>query len=102
MRAYKAADVTQDGFIDKSEFKQLVKLLSFYDELFCLFLKLDTNNDKRISFVEFCKAHEMIGMKGSNAKELKRVFDMIDSNGGGMILFDEFCVYMAKQKVKSL
>ena len=53
------------------------------------FQQLDKNNDKRISFLEFKKGHEIIGLKASTSEELKKEFNKIDTNRGGYILFDE-------------
>lgn len=99
MRAYRAADISNDGFIDRKEFKNLVHLLYYYNDLYVLFKEMDADHDKRISFKEFCKGHEMIGIHLKNKADLKKVFNSIDTNGGGMILFDEFCMFMAKQKI---
>ncbi len=99
MRAYKACDVSNDGFIDEKEFKNLVGLLRYYNELFLIFKKLDRNSDKRISFEEFVKGHSLLNIKVQDKKQLQSVFNKIDTNGGGMILFDEFCIFMAKQKM---
>lgn len=54
-----------------------------------LFGQLDTNRDKRISFVEFKKGHELIGHSHVNENQLKEDFNRIDTNRGGYILFDE-------------
>ncbi|CAG8472287.1 13142_t:CDS:2 [Ambispora leptoticha] len=99
MRAYKAADTSRDGFIDFKEFGRLIDLLFYYDEIYKLFSKLDRNHDRRVSFEEFQKGHELIGIHTRSKAELKGEFDAIDTNHGGYILFEEFCIYAAKQKL---
>ncbi|RGB24742.1 hypothetical protein C1646_772653 [Rhizophagus diaphanus] len=82
MRAYKAADTSQDGFIDFKEFGRLIDLLHYYNELFKIFKKLDIDNDRRIDFGEFKKGHKLIGINGGSNKELKAKFNEIDTNLG--------------------
>ncbi|PKY55988.1 EF-hand [Rhizophagus irregularis] len=101
MRAYKAADTSKDGFIDFKEFGRLIDLLHYYNELFKIFKKLDIDNDRRIDFGEFKKGHKLIGINVVSNKELKAKFNEIDTNLGGYILFDEFCIYAAKIKLIS-
>ena len=57
-----------------------------------LFGQLDVNKDKRISFAEFKKGHELIGHSHVSEKQLKEEFHRIDTNNGGYILFDEVCL----------
>lgn len=67
----------------------MLELLYHYNELSDLFGQLDTNKDKRISFNEFKKGHELIGQSHLDGAQLKKEFDRIDTNHGGYILFDE-------------
>ncbi|KAJ3086061.1 hypothetical protein HK102_013556 [Quaeritorhiza haematococci] len=98
MRAYKSADKSQDGFISEKEFEKLVDLLWYYDDLFKKFQTLDVDKDRRITFTEFKKGYAQLGLKGDDAT-LKKEFDKIDTNAGGMILFEEFCIAMAKKHI---
>ncbi|CAF1035226.1 unnamed protein product [Rotaria sp. Silwood1] len=100
MQAYKAADTSNNGFIELREFGKIVQLLKHYDELSKIFEELDTNDDHRISFKEFKRGFTLSGEDDSDEESLKQEFDAIDSNDGGYILFDEFCMYMAKKKVQ--
>ena len=88
MRAYKTLSY-QDGFIDKNEFERLIDLLYYFNDLYKKFQQLVKNNDKRISFLEFKKGHEIIGLEASTLEELKKEFNKIDTNREGYILFDE-------------
>ena len=94
MRAYKTSDLSEDGLINESEFKELLTYLSYYVKLYQVFDQMDVDDDKRIEFSEFVKGHELVGVKSPEA-ELRAEFAKIDTNGGGIILFDEFCHYMA-------
>lgn len=67
-----------------------------------MFEQLDKNHDKRISFKEFTRGHELIGIKTIGITKLRELFDKIDLDKGGMIIFEEFCIYMAKQKLYQL
>ncbi|KAJ3279938.1 hypothetical protein HK104_001059 [Borealophlyctis nickersoniae] len=100
MRAYKAADSSGsykksgDGFVDRAEFGNLLEYLVTYDEIYQKFKKLDSDNDHRVSFDEFKKAHG-----AENEATVKKEFQAIDKNNGGFILFDEFCKYMTKKQL---
>jgi Ca2+-binding EF-hand superfamily protein len=96
MRAYKAADTDNNGFITKKEFAKLIKLLSYFDGIYCTFKEIDTNGDSRISYEEFLEGAVNIGLVAPQI-ELKRMFNELDRNKGGYILFDEFCFGLAKQ-----
>ena len=81
----------QSGFVEFKEFRRLIELLYYYNELSDLFRQLDTDRDKRISFSEFKKGHELIGQFNTHGNHLREEFDRIDTNHGGFILFDEVC-----------
>ncbi|CAG8541569.1 23599_t:CDS:2, partial [Racocetra persica] len=59
MRAYKAADTSKDGFIERDEFPQ------------------------------FKKGYRLMGINRLSKDEIKEEFNKIDTNHGGYILFDE-------------
>ncbi|RIB22889.1 hypothetical protein C2G38_2074361 [Gigaspora rosea] len=99
LRAYKAADASKDGFIQLKEFDRLIDLLYYYDEVYHIFQQLDKNKDKRISFEEFNKGHEFVGLQNRSADEFKKDFDEIDTNKEGYILFEELCIYVVKKKL---
>ncbi|CAF3867090.1 unnamed protein product [Rotaria sordida] len=100
IRAFKAADTNGSGFIEFKEFHRFLDLLYYYNQLSNLFRQLDTNKDKRISFNEFKQGHELIGYSSTDENSLRQEFNRIDTNHGGYILFDEFCIYMAKKKLQ--
>jgi Ca2+-binding EF-hand superfamily protein len=111
MRAYHAADVNGDGFVRKSEFRRFLQTIVYYNQLWSLFESLDNNNDsnnnpqevgdRRITKEEFEKAAASVLDLGD--KSAGQVFDEMDTNKGGVVLFDELCEWMAKNNnVESL
>ncbi|TPX63483.1 hypothetical protein SpCBS45565_g06573 [Spizellomyces sp. 'palustris'] len=100
LRAYKAADASKDGFIDRKEFGKLIDFLGYYDDLFKKFSKIDTDGDRRVSFDEFKKGWSDAGFS-INEGDTRKTFDAIDKNKGGYILFEEFCGALAKKKLSN-
>ena len=94
MRAYRASDANDNGFITESEFTDLLRFLAYYDMLYQEFDAVDTDDDRRMDFAEFKKGHQLAGIKVSDS-QLKDAFAQMDRNVGGLVLFDEFCMYMA-------
>jgi Ca2+-binding EF-hand superfamily protein len=93
MRAYKAADRNSSGFISKTEFRAFLGYLEKFSRLFEKFSIIDVNGDRRLSKQEFVAA-------ASRIEELKdidpsAIFDQLDTNKGGIVLFDEFCAWFA-------
>jgi Ca2+-binding EF-hand superfamily protein len=98
MRAYKAADKNGDGFIKKNEFRFFLKFIHYYSKLWKDFAAMDVNGDRRLNKEEFVQAAGAID--GMSEADLGAVFDEMDANAGGKVLFDEFCAYMAKRDGK--
>eukprot|EP00727_Mastigamoeba_balamuthi_P001990 m51a1_g11789 hypothetical protein (210) ;mRNA; f:303573-304431 len=96
MRAYKAADKSQDGYIEKNEFAALLNLLCYFDDVWKKFEQLDKSKDDRVTFDEFREGYDMLGIPLDD-KDLEREFADMDENGGGYVLFDEFCIWAAKK-----
>lgn len=94
MRAYKAtiANGPHDEWVHKPEFKALLINLFYFNKLFWLFDMVDENKDRRLGPAEFKWCMTVCGLKWTDAK-YEAEFKKIDVNGGGIILFDEFCMY---------
>ena len=79
-----------DNYIEFKEFRFFLLSLRQYFEYWEAFCRTDTDGDRRIDLVEFKSAQPKIEVWVGkiNAEE---EFKKIDTNGGGKILFDEFC-----------
>ena len=78
-------------YVERAEFRLLLLYLQQYFEYYQAFSKVDKNNDRKIEINEFLQAvplmEKWMGKIGNPSAE----FSKIDANGGGVILFDEFC-----------
>lgn len=99
MRAYKATIKAGDGddWVEKKEFKSLLGNLIYFNKVFWLFDKSDNDRDRRLTFQEFTWCLTCLGEKVSQS-EARQEFSRVDRNGGGIILFDEFCKYLTSRK----
>ena len=79
-----------DDYIEWKEFRFFLLSLRQYFEYYEAFNRVDQSADGRISLVEFKDAQAKIEVwVGKIDPEAE--FKKIDTNGGGYILFDEFC-----------
>jgi len=99
IRAQKATLEAGDGddWVEKREFKMLIVNLFYYNKLFWLFDQVDNDHDRRMDFKEFQWCLSMCGVKMSEFKA-RSEFAKVDTNGGGIILFDEFCKYFTAKE----
>ena len=102
MRAYKRTTSKEgggdgDAYVEKKEFKFLLRDMVFYNKLYFVFDEVDTGDDRRVDVDEFKKSLAKLGMKLS-PEEAKAEFESIDLNGGGQVLFDEFCTWYLVKK----
>jgi len=96
MRCYKAtiaAGAKHDDWVHKKDFKTMVTNLFYFNKLYWLFDEAN-GDDRRMDFSEFQRAIVLCGIQMSQA-ECQQQFSIVDKNGGGQILFDEFCHYIA-------
>jgi hypothetical protein len=100
MRAYKAADRNGDGFIKRREFRLLLRYVMYFNELWHKFEEIDVDDDRRLSLDEFMVGCEAVGHSGLSREEASREFEEMDSNHGGVVLFDEFCAWCAERCVQ--
>lgn len=97
MRAYKKTihDGNRDDWVEKKEFKALLGNLFYFNKIFWIFDQVD-GDDRRLTFQEFKKCLTLCGAKVSTS-QARQEFAQVDRNGGGIILFDEFCAYFASK-----
>ncbi|KAJ1444666.1 hypothetical protein M885DRAFT_454522, partial [Pelagophyceae sp. CCMP2097] len=95
MRAYKFADVDGSGFVTRGEFGTLVRSLAYYRGLAADFADADTGGDRRVDFAEFRDYAPRMGLHLSDA-EARVIFRKMDADGGGQVLFEEFCAFLAR------
>jgi len=79
-------------YVERKEFRTLLVALRQYYELYAMFNRLDTTDDRRIDVGEFRKGLGFIALWGVALpdEQVDAEFAKIDANGGGFILFDEF------------
>lgn len=94
MRAYQSTIRSGEGedWVEKADFKLLLCNIFYFNRLFWMFDQVDEDKDRRLDFKEFKWFLAMCGFKLSEAK-CQAEFRKVDVNGGGIILFDEFCRY---------
>ncbi len=104
MRAYKKADKhgskKYEGFITRYEFAYFLKYLQVYNDLWKAFDEFDQDDDMRVDREEFFKGQQALGM-GLSKEEANSLFDKIDTNHGGKILFEEFSEWAIDHKFQT-
>ncbi|KAL7566790.1 hypothetical protein ACA910_019382 [Epithemia clementina (nom. ined.)] len=92
-RAFHKADLDGNGKIDKDEFFVFVRMLAYFDNMRFVFSKLDSDGDRQLSQQEFMEAADVLDIE-----DPERVFEEMDGNILGYIVFDDFCAWMAKHR----
>ena len=80
-----------DDYVEKREFRVFLVALRQRFEFLEAFKRVDNNNDDRIDIDEFIQALDVIQKWVGPISDPEAEFEDIDRNGGGIILFDEFC-----------
>ena len=94
LRAYRASDVDGDGFVSSQEFSLFLKYLARFNDLWMAYESIDTNKDGRLTCEEFVRGKSVFGLGGRSAREVQQLFNAVDTNRGGYILFDELANYV--------
>ena len=98
MRAYKAADRDGNGFVTRREFKKLLHFLVYFNDLWHTFESIDKDGDRRLTLEEFRNASVLVDHQ-LTADEALSEFRAMDEDDGGVVLFDEFCVWCAHRHI---
>lgn len=103
MRAYKKTTgketltSTECDFVEFSELGNLLKNLFYFNRLYHVFDKIDTDDDNRITLTELKRGFQLLELEGKH--KVEEVFSEIDKNSGGIILFDEFCAWYSEREL---
>lgn len=100
MRTYKKTtlkDGDGDPWVEKHEFPAFLRNLFYFNKLFSVFEEIDTGDDRRVDIEEFVQGLDLLGMN-MDRSAAENEFAHLDKNGGGQILFDEFCLWVARSK----
>eukprot|EP00429_Kryptoperidinium_foliaceum_P051278 CAMPEP_0176113968 /NCGR_PEP_ID=MMETSP0120_2-20121206/57231_1 /TAXON_ID=160619 /ORGANISM="Kryptoperidinium foliaceum, Strain CCMP 1326" /LENGTH=581 /DNA_ID=CAMNT_0017448195 /DNA_START=61 /DNA_END=1803 /DNA_ORIENTATION=+ len=93
MRCYKQTMERKDEFIHRREFKKFIVNLFYFNKLYWVFDQCN-GDDRRITVDEFKMVLSLCGVQVANPEA---EFRKIDKNGGGFVLFDEFCHYFCSK-----
>ncbi|KAL1503522.1 hypothetical protein AB1Y20_012002 [Prymnesium parvum] len=89
-----------DDFVEEgAEFRLLLLYLRRYFELHLMFAALDTSGDRRLDREEVLAAAPLLQRWGVAAAEAD-VFDAMDADGHGRVLFDEFAHWALAQHLQ--
>ena len=101
MRAYKRTtlkDGDGDAWVEPSEFAALLRNLLYFVKAFTVFTAVDQGHDRRVDLKEFIAGQRALGLN-LDAEQARQEFARIDRNGGGQVLFDEFCEWVASKGI---
>ena len=87
MRAYKAADESGDGWIGQREFRQLMRYLVYFNQMWDAFEAMDADVDRRITGPEeFMVGCNAVGLQIS-APDAQAQFREMDLDGSGVVRY---------------
>mmetsp|Transcript_12184 Transcript_12184/g.23118 ORF Transcript_12184/g.23118 Transcript_12184/m.23118 type:complete len:115 (+) Transcript_12184:1-345(+) len=86
-------------FVEFLEFRLMLCYIYDYMELYTMFDEVDSSDDGRVSLDEFKKAVPLIEKWGLKMPNPDAVFQEIDKDKGGMILFEEFAQWATDKKL---
>lgn len=106
MRAFQAAKTKVkaktkygDDYVTKGEYRFLLKYLRQYYEYWVAFDRIDTNDDRRVSYEEFMQAIPELQRWNIDMSDPRAQWRQCDQDGGGMVLFIEFCDWAIKKNL---
>ena len=86
-----------DDYVERNEYRVLLQYIRQYYELWVAFDEIDTSDDRRVSLEEFIKAVPLLEKWGIDMSNPEAQWNECDANGGGMVLFDEFCQWAIRK-----
>jgi hypothetical protein len=108
MRAYHAAkdeskqagNSRADDYVERSEFRLLLIYLHLYFNLYEMFQELTPGSTERFNKDEFRRGIPKLKTWGLNVTDVDATFREIDTDKGGVVLFDEFADWAIKKQLK--
>ena len=76
----------------------LLEYLIYYNNLWSKFEEIDSSDDRRLELHEFKAGCAVLG-EHIHEDEAEAIFARMDANGGGFVLFDEFCVWVSERQM---
>lgn len=67
----------------------VIVIVILLQDLWEKFEEIDVNKDHRLGLREFVTGCHLVG--GAKIEDPEKMFRAMDNNGGGYVLFDEFC-----------
>ena len=86
-------------YVERAEFRVVLVYLRQFFEYYEAFNRVDTDDDRRIDLDEFLAAQEIMERWVGPIDDMEGAFNEIDTNGGGKILFYEFCRWAIKKNL---
>ena len=86
-------------YVERCEFRLVLVYLRQYFEYWAAFKRVDKSDDDRISLIEFMDAKDSIEVWVGPIDDVEATFQEIDTNGGGKILFKEFCRWATRKSL---
>jgi len=91
-------------YVEKNEFRIFCEFLRYDLYILSLFKAMDTDDDQRVSekeFKSFVESNQLPGFPSMTDEELSKAFASMDTNHGGMVLYNEFAEYMIQKRVEN-
>lgn len=98
----RAGDKHGDDFIEKKEFEAFLVALAQSLEYWHVFRRVESQGDDRIDLKEFLSARKTIEKWIGGMIDPEQEFQNLDTNGGGQILFREFCDWSFRRHMEWL
>ena len=97
-----AADQNQNGYVNRKEFRLLLEYLIYFNNVWDKFTEIDGStgevDDRRLTIEEFKQGCAALDEALTDEEAVKE-FQTMDANGGGVVLFEEFCAWIAKRQL---
>lgn len=88
--ASKRSDAMEDAVVSRKELRGFMKNVLYYNRLYAAFSIMDDNDNQKIDFEEFTTALTSLNLT-MTAEDVQAEFDAMDTDGSGLVVFDEFC-----------